>query len=105
MVFDERSYEIKLTRATAQMSGHTVSDSNNSTQPLQPHTFSIEEVCTMMNAFQGNSKNPKSGKRKISSRGDDSAKQACSMLRSMSLREPHTTIPDTSSEDKDQLST
>ncbi len=26
MVFDERSYEIKLTRATAQMSGHTVSD-------------------------------------------------------------------------------
>ena len=64
---------------------------NNSTQPLQPHTFSIEEVCTMMNAFQGNSKNPKSGKRKISSRGDDSAKQACSMLRSMSLREPHTT--------------
>jgi hypothetical protein len=67
--------------------------SNN--KPSQQRTYTITEMKTIADAFKGMNANPKSGKRKISSRGVNnvsSDKEACTMLRSMSLQHKNSQI-------------
>lgn len=71
-----------------------------SKQPQQ-RTYTIEEMFMMMNAFQGLQGNPNSGKRNLPSQAENKASQACKRLHSMSIRDPLSTINDTSTEESD----